>query len=118
VEAIPAYGNLLFQSDQWLNPAPTFVTRRRRYPQVSNPINGSTLYQPLSPAGVGTHSYCAPEQLAGGGLYGPPADVYPLGLLLLELACPFGTGALALHCLNGNVVHFFEITDIYSAPCT
>jgi hypothetical protein len=41
--------------------------------------------------GVGTATYAAPEQSSGRG-YGPPADVYSLGLILLELLCRFGTG--------------------------
>lgn len=41
---------------------------------------------------VGTHSYAAPEQLAGGA-YGFAADVFPLGLMLMEMLCRFTTGA-------------------------
>ncbi|KXZ51569.1 hypothetical protein GPECTOR_12g532 [Gonium pectorale] len=63
-------------------------------------------------AGVGTASYSAPEQLAttargrggdgsdggGGGAvsyYGPEVDIYPLGLILMELFCVHTTGLLA-----------------------
>jgi serine/threonine protein kinase len=48
--------------------------------------------QALHTGGVGTATYAAPEQ-AGGLSYGPPADVYSLGLMLVELLCPFATGA-------------------------
>ena len=41
--------------------------------------------------GVGTATYAAPEQASGRG-YGPPADVYSLGLVIIELLCRFGTG--------------------------
>lgn len=42
--------------------------------------------------GVGTHSYAAPEQLASkdsDSLF--QSDVYSLGIVLLELLCPFRT---------------------------
>ncbi|CAM9426927.1 unnamed protein product, partial [Discosporangium mesarthrocarpum] len=41
--------------------------------------------------GVGTASYAAPEQLEG-RRYGLEADMFSLGLVLLELCCPFHTG--------------------------
>ena len=41
-------------------------------------------------AGVGTASYAAPEQVAT-STYGPEADVFSLGLILLELFVPFGS---------------------------
>merc|ERR1719265_1746296 len=52
--------------------------------------------EPLSPdaehatRNVGTPSYAGPEQLDGRVL-GPSADVYSLGVALLELLCPFPT---------------------------
>ncbi len=44
--------------------------------------------------GIGTASYGAPEQLNsdGSGFYGPAADIFPLGLILMELCCLFTTG--------------------------
>lgn len=41
-------------------------------------------------AGVGTASYVAPEQLSS-CTYGIEADIFSLGLILLELLCPFST---------------------------
>ena len=41
-------------------------------------------------AGIGTASYAAPEQLES-KTYGPEADVFSMGLILLELLCSFGT---------------------------
>eukprot|EP00798_Chlamydomonas_sp_ICE-L_P020994 gene20994-27852_t len=43
-------------------------------------------------AGVGTASYAAPEQMKGQGHYGPAVDIFPLGLMLMELCCGFTTG--------------------------
>ncbi|GIL45943.1 hypothetical protein Vafri_3048 [Volvox africanus] len=46
-------------------------------------------------SGVGTASYSAPEQLrdqsSGVSFYGPAVDIYPLGLILMELFCLHGT---------------------------
>ena len=36
--------------------------------------------------------YCAPEQLEGPGDYSAAVDMYPLGLILLELCCVLSTG--------------------------
>jgi serine/threonine protein kinase len=41
-------------------------------------------------AGVGTASYAAPEQITSMN-YGKEADIYSLGLILLELSCQFST---------------------------
>ncbi|GAX82089.1 hypothetical protein CEUSTIGMA_g9517.t1 [Chlamydomonas eustigma] len=43
-------------------------------------------------SGVGTASYSAPEQLGTDGRYGTAVDMFPLGLILMELCCPFATG--------------------------
>jgi serine/threonine protein kinase len=45
--------------------------------------------EPLT-AGVGTASYAAPEQ-ATSKVYGSSADIFSLGLILLELICSFST---------------------------
>jgi serine/threonine protein kinase len=45
--------------------------------------------EPLT-AGVGTASYAAPEQ-ATSKVYGSSADIFSLGLILLELMCSFST---------------------------
>lgn len=62
-------------------------------------------------AGVGTPSYSAPEQLGEGApprartaLYGPAADIWPLGLILMELSCVFRTGAAGGHARSGQVL--------------
>jgi len=41
--------------------------------------------------GIGTTSYCAPEQV-NSGYYDERADIFSLGLIILELFCVFGTG--------------------------
>jgi serine/threonine protein kinase len=46
--------------------------------------------------GVGTASYCAPEQVST-ETYGPTADIFSLGLILLELLCTFGTEHERIH---------------------
>lgn len=57
-------------------------------------------------AGIGTASYAAPEQ-ATSGVYGPKADIFSLGLILLELFCAFGTEHERIHtfqdCRQGAV---------------
>jgi serine/threonine protein kinase len=53
------------------------------------PINKGNSRDPLT-AGIGTASYAAPEQLES-RTYGPEADVFSMGLILLELFCNFGT---------------------------
>jgi serine/threonine protein kinase len=47
-------------------------------------------------AGIGTASYAAPEQLKS-QTYGPEADVFSMGLILLELFCSFGTEHKRIH---------------------
>lgn len=42
-------------------------------------------------AGIGTASYAAPEQVSS-KQYGPAADIFSLGLILLEMLCPISTG--------------------------
>ena len=49
------------------------------------------LRNPFRTRGVGTPSYCAPEQVTGTTYYGPEVDLYPLGLILVELATVFRT---------------------------
>jgi serine/threonine protein kinase len=51
--------------------------------------------EPLT-AGIGTASYAAPEQVKSKH-YGTPADIFSLGLILLELVCCFETEHERLH---------------------
>ena len=64
--------------------------------------------------GVGTASYCAPEQ-ANTNTYGPSADVFSLGLILLELFCSFGTEHERIHtfldCRRGVLPE--QLEEIY-----
>ena len=56
-------------------------------------------------AGVGTASYSAPEQLGASGRYGMAVDIFPLGLILMELCCTFATGEAFFHlCICVSVV--------------
>ena len=58
---------------------------------LSQPTKGdSSPLQNSHTAGVGTASYCAPEQVST-QQYGPKADIFSLGLIFLELMCSFGT---------------------------
>lgn len=50
-------------------------------------------------AGIGTASYAAPEQLKS-RTYGPEADVFSMGLILLELFCSFGTEHERIHTFH------------------
>jgi serine/threonine protein kinase len=53
-------------------------------------IDSKSSWQDPLTAGVGTASYAAPEQVASRS-YGVKADVFSLGLILLELLCCFST---------------------------
>ncbi|GFR45617.1 hypothetical protein Agub_g7024 [Astrephomene gubernaculifera] len=75
---------------------------------LATPTSGAVPSTRTAPSartsGVGTASYAAPEQLgqqqqplygsSDGGVsyYGPEVDIYPLGLILMELFCVYGTG--------------------------
>ena len=50
-------------------------------------------------AGIGTASYASPEQVSSNS-YGPAADVFSLGLILLELFCAFGTEHERIHTFH------------------
>lgn len=67
-------------------------------PHVDPLREGNDWQNPLT-MGVGTASYCAPEQ-ASTNTYGPSADVYSLGLILLELFCSFGTEHERIHTFH------------------
>ena len=43
--------------------------------------------------GVGTASYCAPEQRRGSGLYTSSVDMYSAGVVLVEMLAPLGADA-------------------------
>ena len=61
----------------------------RDFRQTSTVRHGGKHKDPLT-AGIGTASYAAPEQL-NCCEYGKEADIFSLGLILLELFCVFGT---------------------------
>ena len=63
--------------------------RRKTGADSSNVCGSSTWQDPLT-AGVGTASYAAPEQVVSRD-YGTAADIFSLGLILLELLCCFST---------------------------
>lgn len=56
--------------------------------------------------GIGTASYCAPEQVNSDS-YDGKADIFSLGLILLELFCAFGTEHERIHtfhdCRRGHL---------------
>jgi serine/threonine protein kinase len=56
---------------------------------IDSPTNEPSWTDPLT-AGVGTASYASPEQVASRS-YGKEADIFSLGLILLELLCCFST---------------------------
>ena len=56
----------------------------------------STFFDHLLTAGIGTRSYAAPEQLTT-NTYSTAADIFSLGLILLELVCCFETEHERLH---------------------
>lgn len=64
--------------------------------------------EPLT-AGVGTASYAAPEQ-ATSKAYGSSADIFSLGLILLELLCCFSTEHERLHVF-GDCRHRRKVPD-------
>jgi translation initiation factor 2-alpha kinase 1 len=63
-----------------------------------SPEDDNKWQDPLT-AGVGTASYAAPEQVAS-RTYGKEADVFSVGLILLELLCCFSTEHERLQTFN------------------
>jgi serine/threonine protein kinase len=63
-----------------------------------SPEDANKWQDPLT-AGVGTASYAAPEQVAS-GTYGKEADIFSVGLILLELLCCFSTEHERLQTFN------------------
>lgn len=55
-----------------------------------SPSKGTSSWEDPLTAGVGTASYAAPEQVASRD-YGTGADIFSLGLILLEILCCFST---------------------------
>lgn len=75
--------------------------------------------------GIGTASYCAPEQVST-DCYGVEADIFSLGLILLEMLCKFGTEHERIHtfhdCRRGELPEklrqmYPDIADVI-ASCT
>jgi len=52
--------------------------------------------------GLGTHMYAAPEQIKGNKCYGFKADIYSLGLVLMDL-------------FRNHDISFMELQEIYDA---
>jgi serine/threonine protein kinase len=63
-----------------------------------SPEDANTWQDPLT-TGVGTASYAAPEQVAS-CTYGKEADIFSVGLILLELLCCFSTEHERLQTFN------------------
>jgi len=85
---------LLSSSEDWQDKRPSPCLR------------DETAKDPLT-AGVGTASYASPEQVTS-KTYDVRADIFSLGLILLELACGFGT--------NTNGIKYFR-TVVRNASC-
>jgi translation initiation factor 2-alpha kinase 1 len=75
-----------------------------------SPQNADEWEDPLT-MGIGTASYCAPEQVAT-DCYGVKADIFSLGLIMLELLCGFGTEHERIHtfhdCRRGQLPEKLE----------
>ena len=67
-------------------------------PTLHRVTKGNNSRDPLT-AGIGTASYAAPEQLKS-EKYGKEADVFSVGLILLELFCSFGTEHERIHTFH------------------
>lgn len=97
------------------------------YQNAIIPLNRNRdVFDDLLTEGVGTSSYAAPEQMSTQN-YGKEADIFSLGLILLELVCEFSSAheraeAFKL-CRNGIVPDFLnhgklkEVGDLILA-CT
>jgi serine/threonine protein kinase len=70
--------------------SPTHKTRLFPHHRRAKLESGNDAWSEHHTAGVGTASYAAPEQVVT-QTYGTPADIFSLGLILLELACCFST---------------------------
>lgn len=69
----------------------TDYSNNRRYPQAGESSwEDPMMMQVPHTAGVGTASYAAPEQVQSQE-YGTSADIFSIGLILLELLCCFST---------------------------
>jgi serine/threonine protein kinase len=66
--------------------------------------------------GIGTASYAAPEQIRSKH-YGTPADIFSLGLILLELSCDFATQHEKLHnfqqCRDHQKISYYHLLNHY-----
>uniref|UniRef100_A0A7S3Q9M8 non-specific serine/threonine protein kinase n=1 Tax=Chaetoceros debilis TaxID=122233 RepID=A0A7S3Q9M8_9STRA len=78
-----ANGGLAFESE-------SFSCRENIVVPLKSSIDGSGGWEDPLTMGVGTSSYAAPEQLES-ERYGAEADVFSLGLILLELFSNFGS---------------------------
>ena len=79
------FGLAVFSDDRRADPS------ARRGPDANAPSESEDARR--FSVGVGTASYCAPEQRRGSGLYTSSVDMYSAGVVLVEMLAPLGADA-------------------------